>query len=41
MKANLNYISINDEFVDSGRPIELEKKFGFNPIKIAKKFSEI
>tara|TARA_B110000008_G_C16964770_1_gene561522 strand:- start:400 stop:1323 length:924 start_codon:yes stop_codon:yes gene_type:complete len=41
IKANLNYIAIDDEFVDSGKPIELEKKFGFNPNNIAKKFSEI
>ena len=41
VKTNLNYISINDEFVDSGKPEELEKKFGFNPNNIAKKFSEI
>jgi transketolase len=41
IKTNLNYISINDEFVDSGKPVELEKKFGFNPNNIAKKFSEI
>ena len=41
IKANLNYIAIDDEFVDSGQPVELEKKFGFNPDNIAKKFSEI
>jgi len=40
-KINLDYIAINDEFVDSGKPIELEKKFGFDPLNIAKKFSEI
>lgn len=41
IKTNLNYICINDEFVDSGKPLELEKKFGFNPSNIAKKFNEI
>ena len=41
IKTNLNYIAIDDKFVDSGKPIELEKKFGFNPNNIAKKFSEI
>ena len=41
IKTNLDYICINDEFVDSGKPFELEKKFGFNPHNIAKKFSEI
>jgi transketolase len=41
IKSNLGYIAIDDEFVDSGKPIELEKKFGFNPNNIAKKFSEI
>ena len=40
-KINLNYIAINDDFVDSGKPFELEKKFGFDPSNIAKKFSEI
>ena len=40
-KINLDYIAINDDFVDSGKPIELEKKFGFDPLNIAKKFSEI
>tara|TARA_B100000795_G_scaffold263737_1_gene243293 strand:+ start:896 stop:1819 length:924 start_codon:yes stop_codon:yes gene_type:complete len=41
IKTNLDYICINDEFVDSGKPIELEKKFGFNPNNIAKKFNGI
>ncbi len=39
-KINLNYIAINDDFVDSGKPIELEKKYGFAPADIAKKFYE-
>ena len=40
-KINLNYIAINDDFVDSGKPTELEKKYGFEPNDIAKKFNEI
>ena len=40
-KINLDYIAIKDDFVDSGTPLELEKKFGFDPLNIAKKFSEI
>ena len=40
-KINLDFLAINDDFVDSGKPMELEKKFGFNPLNIAKKFSAI
>ena len=40
-RINLDYVAINDDFVDSGKPIELEKKYGFDPLNIAKKFSEI
>ena len=40
-KFNLDYIAIKDVFVDSGKPIELEKKYGFDPLNIARRFSEI
>ena len=40
-KFNLEHIAIKDVFVDSGKPIELEKKYGFDPLNIAKKFSKI
>ena len=40
-KINYGYITINDDFVESGKPFELEKKYGFDPLNIAKKFSEI
>ena len=40
-KFNLDYIAIQDIFVDSGKPIELEKKYGFDPLNIARRFSEI
>ena len=41
LKINLNYIAINDDFVDSGKPDELEKKYGFAPNDIANKFYEV
>ena len=37
----LNYLAINDIFVDSGKPLELEEKYGFSPLSIARKFNEI
>ena len=40
-KINLDYIAIMDDFVESGSPLDLEKKFGFDPLNIAKKFCEI
>ncbi len=40
IKTNISFLAINDSFVDSGTPIELEKKFGLDPFNIAKKFSE-
>ena len=40
-KFNLEHIAIKDVFVDSGKPLELEKKYGFDPLSIAKKFNEI
>ncbi len=40
-KINIDYLAINDDFVDSGKPIELEKKYGLDPLNIAKKFIKI